>query len=154
MHLTMISWVLLLTLGGTGAYSKLCMTLASFSGSRAWTEEKDPDTYCLSMPSSPRISDFKTIRMSLIGSITLQSSLSADKQKLTIHWSTCSMQGTKGTQHMREQCIPGSLSSSPAQESLGARLVWLAVTVHKLLVWHIMYMYLLVHELVEWPLIL
>ena len=27
-----------------------------------------------------------------------------------------SMQVTKGTWHMREQCIPGSLSSSPAQK--------------------------------------
>ena len=26
------------------------------------------------------------------------------------------MQVTKGTWHMREQCVPGSLSSSPAQE--------------------------------------
>ena len=27
------------------------------------------------------------------------------------------MQVTKGTWHMCEQCVPGSLSSSPAQES-------------------------------------
>ena len=27
------------------------------------------------------------------------------------------MQVTKGTLRMREQCVPGSLSSSPAQES-------------------------------------
>ena len=32
------------------------------------------------------------------------------------------MQVTKGTWRMREQCVPGSLSSSPL-ESLGTRLV-------------------------------
>ena len=47
----------------------------------------------------------------------MQCGLSAGKQKLTVIlvlWS--SMQVTKGTWHMRKQCVPGSLSSFPAQE--------------------------------------
>ena len=47
----------------------------------------------------------------------MQCGLSGGKQKLTVILVLrSSMQVTKGTWHMREQCVPGSLSSSPAQE--------------------------------------
>ena len=47
----------------------------------------------------------------------MQYGLSAGKQKLPIilvQWN--SMQVTKGTWRMHEQCVPSSLSPSPAQE--------------------------------------
>ena len=47
----------------------------------------------------------------------MQCDLSGAKQKLTIILvQRSSMQVTKGTWRIREQCVPGSLSSSPAQE--------------------------------------
>ena len=47
----------------------------------------------------------------------MQCGLSAGKQKLTVILvQRSSMQVTKGTWRMREQCVPGSFSSSPAQE--------------------------------------
>ena len=50
------------------------------------------------------------------GSVAMQCGLSADKQKLTIILVLrSSMQVTKGTWHMYEQCVPGSLPF-PAQE--------------------------------------
>ena len=58
--------------------------------------------------------DFNTARMCPTGSITVQCGLSGGKQILTILRS--SMQVTKGTWRMREQSVPGSFSSSPAQE--------------------------------------
>ena len=61
-------------------------------------------------------------------SITMQCGLSAGKQKLTVilvWWN--SMQVTKGIWRMREQCVPGSLSSSSAQEPANKAGVYLAV---------------------------
>ena len=59
--------------------------------------------------------DFNTVCMCLTGSITVQCGLSGGKQKLIVILLYRSiMQVTKGTCCMREQCVPGSLSSSPA----------------------------------------
>ena len=63
------------------------------------------------------VSDFKTARRCLTGSIILQCGLSAGKQKFSlILVKRNSMQVTKGTWHIHEQCIPGSLPSSLARE--------------------------------------
>ena len=76
-------------------------------------ERSNADGYC----QSNIVFDFNTARMCPTGSITTQCSLSGGKQKLTVIlvlWS--SMQVTKGTWRMHKQCVPGSLSSSLAQE--------------------------------------
>ena len=62
----------------------------------------------------------------------MQCGLSGGKQKLTVILvKRSSMQVTKGTWRMREQCVPGSLSSSSAQkpgnEASETQVLWLYV---------------------------
>ena len=65
------------------------------------------------------VSDFKTTRRCLTGSITLQCSLSAGKQNISINFS--SKQVTKGTLHMCER-VYQVLFPPPPHKSLGMRL--------------------------------
>ena len=66
------------------------------------------------------VSDFKTARRYLTGSITLQCSLSAGKQIISINFS--SKQVTKGTLHMCER-VYQVLFPPPPHKSQGTRLV-------------------------------
>ena len=65
------------------------------------------------------VSDLKTTQRCLTGSITLQYSLSAGKQNISINFS--SKQVTKGTLHMHE-CVYQVLFAPPPHKSQGTRL--------------------------------
>ena len=84
--------------------------VASFPGSHAWAEKtREPGTHHLRM--------VQNCPKCLIGSITMQCGLSAGEQKMNVILvKRSSMQVTKGTWYMCEQCVPGSPSSSPTQE--------------------------------------
>ena len=65
----------------SSGFASALSALASFPGSSAWVDEKEPDTHCLRMLSSPRISGNLEI-FRKICSVTLTSARYADFSRI------------------------------------------------------------------------